>query len=202
MDYFISGITGYMLGVLSPSALFSKLKKINLRKEGTGNLGATNTALVLGKRYGLAVMVFDILKAYIAVKLAQLFFPLTPAARLISGGAAVIGHIYPFYMGFKGGKGLAAFGGFVLGTDPIIFLMLLFTAVVIMLAVNYTVAMPISASVLFPIVYWVKWGGIAEVLVLAFVSTVVIINHIPNIKRIKRGEDVKIRSFVKNLIVK
>ena len=202
MDYIISGITGYLLGMLSPSALFSKLKRINLRKQGTGNLGATNTALVLGKRYGLAVMIFDILKAYIAVKLAQLFFPLNPAARLISGGAAVIGHIYPFYMGFKGGKGLAAFGGFVLGTDPIIFFMLLLTAVVMMFAVNYTVAMPISASVLFPVVYWVKWGGIAEAVILTLVSAVVIINHIPNVKRIKKGEDVKIRSFVKDLIVK
>ena len=125
MSCILSGIMGYLLGCLNPAALFAKAKKIDLRKKGTGNLGATNTTIVLGKKYGVIVMLFDIFKAYLAVKLAKVLFPKAALAWLFAGGAAVVGHIYPFYMRFKGGKGLACLGGAVLAISPSMFLVLI-----------------------------------------------------------------------------
>lgn len=195
MSCVISAFLGYLLGGLSPSALFGKIKKTDLRKKGTGNLGATNTTIVLGKKYGLAVMLFDIFKAYLAVKVAKVLFPRVAIAGVVAGGFAVIGHIYPFYMRFKGGKGLAAFGGFVLGVDNMMFLVLLTIAVLSVFVVNYTVAMPFSAGILFPFLYFFKTGETIGFIIVLFVSAVLIFNHIPNVCRIKRGEDVRVREF-------
>ena len=197
MSCVISAFLGYLLGCLSPSALFGKMKKTDLRKKGTGNLGATNTTLVLGKKYGFAVMVFDIFKAYMAVKIAKMLFPRVAIAGVVAGGFAVVGHIYPFYMRFKGGKGLAAFGGFVLVVDSMLFLGLLTVSVVSVIIVNYTVAMPISAGILFPFLYYFKTGELVGFIAVLLVSAVLIANHIPNVHRIKRGEDVRVREFFK-----
>lgn len=104
MNILICILIGYLLGSINPAALISRMKKTNLRDKGTGNLGATNTMLVLGKKYGAFVMAFDISKAFCAVKAAQMLFPALSISGLISGGAAVAGHVWPFYMKFKGGK--------------------------------------------------------------------------------------------------
>ena len=121
-------LIGYLFGGLNPAAMVAAVKKVNLRERGTKNLGATNVTLTVGMRYGVAVMLFDVMKAYISVKLARLLFPKAAAAGLLAGCGAVVGHIYPVYLKFKGGKGLAAFGGMILAMDPVLFLILhLFT---------------------------------------------------------------------------
>lgn len=102
MEIGICIIMGYLIGTLSPAALFAKLKNANLRENGTGNLGATNALLVMGRVYGVLVMVLDILKAFIAFRLAAKLFPAIKVAGMIAGLAAIIGHIFPFYMNFKG----------------------------------------------------------------------------------------------------
>lgn len=195
-------LLGYLLGSLSPAAMFSKIKKKNLRKQGTGNLGATNTMLVLGKRYGALVMLFDIAKAFVSVKLAQLIFPSFAVCGVLAGGAAVVGHIYPFYMKFKGGKGLAAFGGFILGVDPLLFLILLIIALVMMLIFNYGVAMPVSAAVLFPILYGIRNGDVASVIVVTMVSILIICKHLSNIGKAWRKEETKVRDYLKKMFHK
>lgn len=197
MNILGSLILGYLLGSLSPAALFGKLKKEDLRHQGTGNLGATNAMLILGKGYGAAVMLFDIIKAYVAVKLAERLFPAFALAGLLSGSAAVVGHVYPFYMKFKGGKGLAAYGGMVLGVDPLLFLILLIIALTFMFIVNYSVAVPMSAGVLFPILYALRGAQIAGTVIATAVSVLIICKHFSNIGKARRGEDNKIREYVK-----
>lgn len=189
---------GYLLGSLSPAALLSKLKNKSLRTHGTGNLGATNTMLVFGKGYGALVMLFDITKAFTAVKLAQALYPALFIAGLLAGSAAVVGHIFPFYLKFKGGKGLASFGGLILGVDPFLFLILLTIALTLMFVINYSVAMPLSAAILFPILYGIHSGSPAAFLIAAALSVLIIVKHIDNIHRVRRGEDAKIREYVKN----
>lgn len=197
MEIVLSGLIGYVLGSLSPSALFARLKNKDLRKEGTGNLGATNTMLVMGKKFGVLVMIFDILKAFVAVKLAKILFPRYAFAGVIAGGCAVVGHIYPFYLRFKGGKGLASFGGFILGVDPKIFGCLLVIALASALVANCTVAIPISAAVLFPVFYWFGYGDVAGLCIVLAVCLLLILNHIPNVFRILRGDDIKVREYLK-----
>ena len=187
---------GYSFGSLSPAALISKLKKKNLREHGTGNLGASNTLLVFGKALGVFVMVFDILKAFFAAKLAELLFPKLAFSGLIAGFAAIVGHNFPFYLHFKGGKGLAAFGGTVLYCNPLFFLGLLLFGLLLMYILNYSVVMPMSAGVLFPILVYLQSGNGWEAAVAALSSLMIIIMHWSNIEKAKKRTDVPIREFV------
>lgn len=196
-EYLLSILLGYLLGSLSPSALLSKLKKENLRNQGTGNLGATNTMLILGKGYGALVMLFDIAKAYAAVKLAEKLFPLLVYSGLIAGCAAVIGHIFPFYMKFKGGKGLAAYGGMILGLEPLLFLILLLIAIAAMFITNHAIAMTVSATVLFPFFFAIRKGDLIAFLLVAAVSALILSRHTGSILEAIRGEDTSVRAFLR-----
>lgn len=200
MEILLCVLIGYLIGSINPAAFISRLKKTDLRTQGTQNLGATNTMLVLGKGYGALVMLFDIAKAFISVKLAKLIFPAFTLAGIIAGSAAAAGHIFPFYMKFKGGKGLAAFGGLILGVDPTLFMILLVTALVLMFIINYSFAMPMSAGVLFPILYAVRTGDAAATVIASAVSVLVMYKHFGNIGKAMRGEDIKVREYAKKLL--
>ena len=192
-------LMGYLLGSLSPSALIARIKKKNIRKSGSGNLGATNTLLHFGRGFGVAVMVFDIAKSSISVLLARLIFRSVPLAGLIAGGAAVLGHIFPFYLKFRGGKGLASFGGLVLAYDPLVFLFLLILCVGLMLVVNHGAALPVSAGLLFPLLAtWRTEENAVLVLILAAIpALLVILRHTENIKNALTGNDVDLRHEIK-----
>lgn len=196
MEIIWSIIIGYLLGSINPAAFISKMKQVDLRDRGTGNLGATNTLLVIGKKYGIMVMIFDIAKSYFAVKIAQILFKEVVFSGILAGTFSVVGHIYPFYMKFKGGKGLASFGGTILALDYVLFGILLLIALVCMFIVNYTVAIPISAAILFPFMYGMKVRNFWVFVISLALSGLIIANHIANIKRVRRGDDVKMREFV------
>lgn len=190
-------LNGYLLGSLSPAALLARVKDVNLRTEGTGNLGATNTTLVLGKQYGMLVMVFDVGKAYLACKVASFLLPEWEMAILLAGAAAVVGHAFPFYMKFRGGKGVAAFGGMILAFDPWFFLILLINAVILMLIVNYGVVGPMSASALFPVMVGVRSRSILEALVCAVTGLLIMLKHWNVFERMRDGSETKVRDFLK-----
>ena len=207
MEYAISIIIGYLLGSISPAALISKIKKINLRKTGTKNLGATNTTLVLGKKFGAIVMIFDIAKGAASVLIAKLIFKeIAMLAGLLAGSAAVVGHMFPFYLRFRGGKGLAAYGGMVLAFDPLAFLLLLVIGLICAFVLNYGIALTASAAVLFPFVtafrnisspYVVSLTAIA-----ALTSAVLLARHWGNIYRAFTKKEMTTRQFLKRIFGK
>lgn len=190
-------LLGYLVGTLNPAALLSRLKHANLRDRGTGNYGATNTLLTIGKRWGVLVMVFDIAKAFLVSHLAARLFPELELAGLLAGSAAVLGHIFPFYLKFRGGKGLAAFGGMVLAYDPRMFLLLLILGVLLMFVLNYAVAMPASASLLFPLFTGLQTRALGATLLAGAMGLLVFGKNYSNVKRARRGEEVKFRDFLR-----
>lgn len=198
MEILICILIGYGLGCINPAAMVSAVKKINLRTQGTGNLGASNTMLVIGRKWGIAVMLLDIFKGAAAVLIARALYPRLALLKIVAGLSAVVGHVFPFYMGFKGGKGLAAFGGLVLAYDPLIFLILLVIGLTAMFIANYSVAMPMSAGVLFPILVLLRGGGWAAAGLCAAASAIIIAKHWSNIDKARTGKDVRIRSFFRN----
>ena len=123
--------------------------------------------LVMGRTYGILVALFDIAKAFVSVRLGSWLVPTLACAGILSGAFAVVGHIFPFYMHFRGGKGLAAFGGLLLAVDPFLFFILLAAAVGVMIAFNYSA-----------------------------VSLLLIGVHISNIERAARGDEMKVRDFL------
>lgn len=202
MAYLLSVCIGYGLGCLSPSYLLSKLNDKDLREHGSGNLGATNAFLHLGKKAGVWIMIFDILKAVISVKLCQILFPRYILTGMIGGLMAVVGHVFPFYLNFKGGKGLACFGGFILAVDWKWFLVLLISGIILALIVNYGCAIPFSAAIVYPFAHLHKTQSMQEFYIFVLCSLVVLYKHIDNIKKIHAGEELKVRTFLKAKLFK
>ena len=186
----------YLVGSLNPAALISSLKNKNLRESGTGNLGATNVALALGKIYGFFVMVFDICKAYFSVKLAKMIFPHIAVVGLVAGLGAIVGHVFPFYMNFHGGKGLAPFAGTILAFDPALFLILLGIGIVLVLITDYPIALTFSAVSLAPIVAALRGEDSIIIYLILSASALVIFKHLENIARIREGTEMKLSDYL------
>ena len=192
---FVCLITGYLVGCINPAWIISKVKKADLNQKGTQNLGATNAFIILGKGTGVFVMLFDIVKAFIAIKISEILFPLFAAAGAITGTAVIIGHIFPFYLGFRGGKGLACLGGTVLGLDWKLFLPILFTGVIVAFITNYACALSFSAATLFPIAYGVRIQSLANFFIVSVSAICISIKHMENIHRIRNGTEMSIRDY-------
>ena len=193
-------LTGYVFGLISPAAIISKIKNTDLRNVGTQNLGATNTFLSVGKKFGVLVMVIDVLKSFFAYKLCRFLYPGLAISGILAGIGAILGHIFPFYMKFKGGKGLAAYAGLVLAYDPLIFLILLLICTTLIVVVNYSIAMPMSAALLFPILCAYKTQSVLISLLAALAGVIIVISHFEIVLRIKRGEESKVRDVIREKV--
>ena len=202
MRYAVCMALGYLFGAISPAAFFAKIKRIDLREHGSGNMGSTNTFLVIGKRHGVFVMLFDIAKAFAASRLARRLFPELAQAGLLAGYAAVIGHIFPFYMRFKGGKGLAAFGGMILAVDQRIFCVLLTVGLGLIVLTSRSVTMPVSASLLFPMLLWLHTSSYADLALALAASLLILTAHRENIKKAFARADMPVKAYIKSKIFK
>lgn len=202
MYYLCCAGIGYLLGSISPSYILGKIKHVDLRRGGTKNLGASNTFMHFGRGWGIFVMLFDIFKAFGAVLACRFLFRELVFAGLVGGGACVLGHNYPFYLGFKGGKGLASFGGFVLGVSPLLFIILLVLCLILAFIFNYGCVIALSAAVLFPVLVGIKFQSIVAFLIVAVCSVSMFVKHTENLRRIKLGEEPKFRDFIGKYVVK
>lgn len=191
----LSAAIGYGMGQMNPAALISKLKKKDLRQYGMGNLGATNTVLVFGKVYGIFVLLIDVFKAYFAIQIAKVIFPLAKFAGLAAGCFAVVGHIFPAYMDFHGGKGVAAFAGMILAYDVRTLIVILAIAVFLMIVTNFGTWGPVSAAILFPAWLLIKVESLTVFGSVAAVGGLIIYKHKENFLRVKSGKEILVNEF-------
>lgn len=191
---------GYILGGINPSYIIAKLRGFDIRRRGSGNAGASNAIITMGKAIGIFSAIFDILKASAAYLCAPLIFKDLPLAAMIAGTACVLGHIFPAHMKFQGGKGLACLGGVMLAVDWRLFLFMLIFELILVLLVDYICIVPITASILFPILLgvlgndgagWLLHGGDGWLAAAVFSAATVSIlsRHIENIRRIIMGKE-------------
>ena len=169
--------------------MIAKAKGFDIRTKGSGNAGASNALILFGKLTGFFCALFDIAKAYFIIMLSEVLFEKFELAFVITGTFCVIGHIFPFYMKFKGGKGLASLSGMVLYYDFKVFLILLVTAIIIVLVSDYICFVPIIASIVFPFIYLFSEHNMLGFLVLFGITFSVIFRHAENLKRIRLGTE-------------
>lgn len=194
---------GYFFGCMNPAAWLGKKKHIDLSKAGTKNLGATNTALVLGKHAGYFVLVFDMLKSIFSYKLAKFIFPQLGIAGLLGGIGAIIGHCFPVFMNFQGGKGLASFGGLVLAHDPAMFAILLTIGLASALILDYGVYLAVSTALLFPITALIRSHSVPVFATTSVASGIILAMHRTNFRRARTGEDpIHVRDGLKRIFGK
>ena len=200
MGVVASVIIGYLIGCINLSYFIAKTKGFDIREHGSGNAGASNVIITVGKKAGAFVAIFDIFKAYVAVKLTGMLFPGIFLLGSVTAVAVILGHIFPFYMGFKGGKGFASLGGSILALDYRIFLILLIITIFVVFMTNYVCFGPTSVSVAFPLIYGYVYrdaGGWYAALIFYIAAAAILYRHMENFKRIKEGNELKF-SFLWN----
>lgn len=186
-------LSGYLLGCCNLALLLSRRKGIDLRAGGTGNLGASNAMIRMGWKAGIAVGAHDIGKAFLSVLAARLLFPELPLIGACAGVACVLGHMFPFYLKFKGGKGFAAYLGMTLALNWRLALVIMAIVVLVTLITDYIVVGTVATVLSVPA--YLGWTGRSLPLfaVLFLASAVILWKHRENYIRIWKGTEIGLR---------
>lgn len=209
-------VISYLIGAI-PSALWTgKLFfKVDIRDYGSGNAGATNTFRILGWKAGVGVLLFDFGKGLLCTTLvsrlawtigsgpAQIYpgWDVEPMLLIICGVAAVIGHMFPVYANFSGGKGAATACGMLYGIEPISISISLAVFLILMFSTRYVSVGSISGAIVYPITQFILrygFGWDIDGSILLFSSALaigIVIKHKGNIKRLLNGTENRVRSF-------
>lgn len=192
--YYISVILcAYLIGSSSMSFYLSRLKKVDIRSKGSKNLGASNTLTLMGWKAAILVAIHDIGKASLSVLLAKFLFPDLPYIGFIAGVACVLGHIFPFYLKFKGGKGFASYLGMTLALNWKFALILLLVVVIVTLITDYIVIGTATTIISVPAYMGISMQNAIPALILLIATIVVAYKHRENFVRIWKGTEIKFR---------
>lgn len=183
---------GYTLGTINPAYTIGLRNGYDIRERGSGNAGASNAIILEGKAAGAFVMAFDISKAAVAVSTSRRLFPNFESAGETAGAAAVLGHMFPASMGFRGGKGLACLGGTIAAYGLQDFSFMMFVELSVLLATKYLCFVPMSASIIYPIYHGMTSGNWKGAAILGSVAPPILVKHIENIRRIYEGKEFKV----------
>ena len=205
-------LLSYLTGAFPSAVCVGKIfYNMDVREFGSGNAGATNTFRILGKKAGIPVLIMDIFKGWLAVYYvnflsnsfllengsAEIFFE----TKLAFGISAVVGHLFPVYTGFRGGKGIATMLGLLIGLQPEAALYSFLVFLFIFLITRYVSLASIIASFVFPviIIFFLASDNSSLKLFSVFVPVLSLITHQKNIERLIRGEETKV-TFDKKLL--
>jgi glycerol-3-phosphate acyltransferase PlsY len=198
MGYLFAVLGGYLLGCSNMAFYLEKMTKKSIRGGGSGNLGASNTVIRLGWLAGVLVGIHDIGKALLTVYLARWLLPQWEYAAVAAGIACVLGHIFPFYLKFKGGKGFASYVGVIFALDWRIALAIIAMIFVVTLITDYIVAATMMTTISAPISLGLHQGKWILALILCIGSAVILYRHRENLVRIFiTGDEIGLRSASK-----
>ena len=173
----------------------SKIKKVDLRAAGSKNLGASNATMLMGKRAGAIVFLHDALKVVLASLLAQSIFPNMEHIKIITAVAGTLGHMYPFYLKFKGGKGFASYIGMGFVIDWKFGLIMLIGLLITALLADWIVAGTFFHITITPIFLFITHDWISA-LIVTIASLCIFLKHIENIQRKIKNEETGIKEVI------
>lgn len=206
MNYILFAIIAYLLGSIPTAVWLGKMKYgIDVREHGSKNAGATNTFRTLGKKAGIVVLIIDIVKGFIASFLPYLF-KVGPwqsdeliTVQIVAAICAVVGHVYPIFAGFRGGKGVATSLGVIIGIHPPAAGICILVFLIIFIGSQYVSLGAIVASITFPTsIYFIfKSDSIYLISFSIILASLVIYKHRQNIQRLIAGNENKMNLFKK-----
>lgn len=190
-------IISYLIGSIPFGLILSKATGVDIRNQGSGNIGATNVTRLLGKKLGILTLLGDVLKAVIPMLAAHWYFvnagELSPRDldRVVSlcGGAAFLGHIFPIYLKFKGGKGVATALGVFLVVEPVAVLISIFLFVAVVYFSGFVALGSLLVAALMTVWIWLLGGPPSHVLLAFLIGVLIWLKHADNIKRLLEGTE-------------
>ena len=196
----IAVVLAYLAGSIPSAVWAGKLfHGIDVREHGSGNAGATNTVRVLGWKTGIPVLIFDLFKGWLAVMLPE-FLDAAPEGsepmmvlQIVCGMAAILGHVFPLFAGFRGGKGVATTFGVLLALHPLLTLTCAGIFLLVLFISGYVSLSSMTAVAMFPILLVTVFRTPSTLLIMfsIVVAVAVIITHAKNIRRLLKGEEKK-----------
>lgn len=194
MNVFLAFLIAYLLGSIPSAVWLGKwLHGIDVREHGSKNAGATNSFRVLGKRTGIMVLVLDVSKGVLSMMVCMLLLKQTGLMiyQMVSAGICVLGHVFPVFAGFRGGKGVATSLGVFLGLNPLTALTCVLVFLVVFIGTRYVSLSSIIAAFLLPFISYFIYHQEAQAILYfnIFLSFIVILAHHKNIKRLIAGEE-------------
>ena len=194
----ISILIGYAFGCIQAAYLLSKfVGKMDIRDHGSGNAGASNITTIMGLKYGFIVGLVDVLKGVFAVLVVKWVYPDNPDLAFLSGIMAILGHIFPFYMKFRGGKGVAALVGMMFGLDWKLGILFLLLVALPAFATDYIVIGSFTAFCVLPVVTFFSGYPLAFTIIGVFLAGLSFYLHRGNIQRIINKEETRISSVIR-----
>ena len=181
-------IFSYLLGSVPSGLIIGKLSGLDVRKAGSGNIGATNVARLLGKTGGLLTLVGDTAKGFIPVLVVQQM-GFSYSVTALVGVAAFLGHLYPIFLKFKGGKGVATSFGVLLGLAPLATIILLVVFAAVAFTTRIVSLSSMVTAVAAPLVLWLFYYSPTYVIVTAFMALMIVFRHYANIQRLLNGTE-------------
>jgi len=190
-------IISYLIGSIPCGLILSRATGVDIRNQGSGNIGATNVTRLLGKKLGILTLLGDVLKAVIPMLAAHWYCvnagELSPRDldRVVSlcGGAAFLGHIFPIYLKFKGGKGVATALGVFLVVEPVAILISIFLFVAVVYFSGFVALGSLLVAALMTVWIWLLGGPPSHVLLAFLIGVLIWIKHADNIKRLLEGTE-------------
>jgi len=191
--FVLTAALAYLIGSSNLAYYLSRWKREDMRRKGSGNLGTSNAVIVLGWWAGILVFIHDAGKVILAVILAKHLFPDLPMIGFVAGVAGVLGHIYPFYLKFRGGKGFASFLGMIFALNWKFFFVIVLMIVVLTLVTDYIVVSTVATVVVYPayIAWQLSWVPACIILV---ATLIILYKHRENYVRIWNGTEIGFRS--------
>jgi len=192
-------IFSFLIGSFPTGYIVTKLiKKTDIRKEGSGNIGATNVWRVVGKIPGIFVLIVDILKGYLVVKYLSIYGPISSyfsnlEEKLILGFSVILGHVFSIFLKFKGGKGVATTAGVLFALEPKLFFACLIIWFLVFLLFGYVSLASIITAVVFPILLVIIAYPFSFILFGILLALLVSFKHLSNIRRLILGKEPKFR---------
>lgn len=190
MDIVLMVLLGYLIGSVPTGYLLGSLSGVDVRAAGSGNVGATNVARVVGKSQGVLTLIGDAAKGYIPVFFA-IQFQLGPAPSSLIAAAAFLGHLYPVFLKFQGGKGVATALGVLLGLAPLATLILIFIFTGVALTSRIVSLSSMLAAVAAPFALWMLSYPPSLTGMSLFLAIMIILRHRDNIRRLRARTEPK-----------
>ncbi|HXT12077.1 MAG TPA: glycerol-3-phosphate 1-O-acyltransferase PlsY [Candidatus Angelobacter sp.] len=200
LSYIVTALVAYLLGSIPTGFLVAKARGVDIRTVGSGNIGATNAFRVLGKRFGIFVLLMDALKGLVAVLVGAVvvgrIFPETPLENLkiTAGIAAILGHNFTCWLHFKGGKGIATSAGVLIALVPWALIIILSIFIILFLVTRYVSIGSIAAAFALPFATWFTENhDVGLTAVMAAIGLLAILKHRKNIHRLLNGTENRVQ---------
>lgn len=192
--FVLTVITAYLIGSILTGVIVGHLKQVNLRSQGSGNVGATNVFRNMGSLFGAIVLIGDVLKGIIAVWLGRrLGMAFGLELSLVAGLFAVIGHNWSVFANFKGGKGIATSLGVIIAINPVALLVVIPVWIILFVAFGYVSLASVTAAISYPVAtVWFSSGDRLLIVIAIIIGGLAVYRHRINLVRLVKGEEHRI----------